>query len=742
MINDSDNNNLMQFKRLRDVLLVLISVVILILLFIQTQSIDNTIHNQYSRDLRQLNELDAILNQNILKSRFELLTDYDPLVAELTKLNQVRSRLEQPPSFINQAGQAEMAQLLKVYDDSLNEKERLIEVFKSENSTLNNSLHYFPLLVTEWLDNTSQLEGEDELVIELNHFLQDILVYNLMANQDLTRKIEQHINTLEDNQQKISLSSANSEIDLGSVINHARIILEGKPQMDALIEEIVSLPTAKKGNELFNAYNRHYQAAVQSNNYYRLYLYLFSLFLLAYVSIYVIYGFRKSAIALQAAKEALQSALTNAQQAEEQYRSIFLNATAAIFQATTDPSGRYLSVNPALSNIYGYESCKQLLETLNNLQQQLYVDPDRRSTFIKLMEVQDEVSDFESQVYRKDGMVIWICENVRGVRDENGDLLHYEGVIQDVTERKRAQQLLAEYNSKLLKEVEARTTQLARAHDEIQALNEGLQIENVRLDAELDVTRQLQQMLLPTVTELQQIEGLELSAFVEAIDVPKEELYDLLLQDTQIKMGLGGSNNSLSNGVLILMTRSVARALLTSNEEEQIRFLSMFNRTLDQKIHDSQGQKISLALLNYLADGAVRSSIQYEPIMVVRQGGIMTLVDSYDLGFSPYENGKIASSVQLDPIEGIVLYTGGLTATENADAVAYTFEQLSLVLSRHWQESAEHIMQAVLEDLYDHIGEPKPLDNLTLVILKQKETSQIKDIVLYNNFTREIVLKE
>ena len=182
MINDSDNNNLMQFKRLRDVLLVLISVVILMLLFIQTQSIDNAKHNQYSQDLRQLSELDAILNQNILKSRFELLTYYDPLVAELTKLNQVRSRLEPPPSFINQEGQAELTQLLQEYDQFLKEKEELIEVFKSENSILKNSLRYFPLAVAELADSTSQLEGEDELVMELNHFLQDILVYNLIPN--------------------------------------------------------------------------------------------------------------------------------------------------------------------------------------------------------------------------------------------------------------------------------------------------------------------------------------------------------------------------------------------------------------------------------------------------------------------------------------------------------------------------------------------------------------------------------
>ncbi len=127
-------------------------------------------------------------------------------------------------------------------------------------------------------------------------------------------------------------------------------------------------------------------------------------------------------------------------QAEEKYRSIFENAVEGIFQTT--PDGRYLSANPALARMYGYESPDELIAHLQNIEQQLYVDPTRRKEFMHLIQGQNQVTGFESQVYRQDGSIIWISENVRAVRDEAGNLLHCEGFITDITERKLAEESL------------------------------------------------------------------------------------------------------------------------------------------------------------------------------------------------------------------------------------------------------------------------------------------------------------
>lgn len=127
-------------------------------------------------------------------------------------------------------------------------------------------------------------------------------------------------------------------------------------------------------------------------------------------------------------------------QAEAKYRSIFENAVDGIFQTT--PEGQYLSVNPALASIYGYETLAELMENLTDIGGQLYVESARRDEFTRLLRDQNTVVGFESRVYRRDGKIIWITETARAVRDTSGAILYYEGIVEDITERKHAEEEL------------------------------------------------------------------------------------------------------------------------------------------------------------------------------------------------------------------------------------------------------------------------------------------------------------
>ena len=153
---------------------------------------------------------------------------------------------------------------------------------------------------------------------------------------------------------------------------------------------------------------------------------LFSLLVLITV-ISVLVALGRSLIKQQQSENALR-------QAEEKYRTIFENAVDGIFQTT--PDGHYLSANPSLARIYGYDSPEELIANLSNIEKQLYVDSNRRNEFCNLIEKTDTVSDFESQVYRKDGKVLWIAETARAVRDAKKGLLYYEGTVQDISGRK------------------------------------------------------------------------------------------------------------------------------------------------------------------------------------------------------------------------------------------------------------------------------------------------------------------
>jgi PAS domain S-box-containing protein len=137
-----------------------------------------------------------------------------------------------------------------------------------------------------------------------------------------------------------------------------------------------------------------------------------------------------------------------ARQAEAKYRNIFENSVTGIFQEK--PDGRFLSANPRLANIYGYESVSALIENVTDIRPQIYVLPERRQELVCLMEEKGSVENFESQIYRPDGTTVWISENTRCVRVRDGKLLYYEGTVTDINDRKNAEVALQESEAKFL----------------------------------------------------------------------------------------------------------------------------------------------------------------------------------------------------------------------------------------------------------------------------------------------------
>ncbi len=128
-------------------------------------------------------------------------------------------------------------------------------------------------------------------------------------------------------------------------------------------------------------------------------------------------------------------------EAEEKYHSVFDHLVEGIFQ--TSPDGRYLMANAALARIYGYESPEDLISGLVDIGARLYVEEGRRDEFLRRMHENDELTGFESQVYRKDGSIIWISENCRAIRDHEGRLLFFEGSVVNISRRKEAEDRLS-----------------------------------------------------------------------------------------------------------------------------------------------------------------------------------------------------------------------------------------------------------------------------------------------------------
>ena len=124
-------------------------------------------------------------------------------------------------------------------------------------------------------------------------------------------------------------------------------------------------------------------------------------------------------------------------ESEKKFRNIFENAQEGIFQST--PDGRFISANPALASMFGSETPEELIQLITDIPEQLYADPAKRLELVDILTHAGAVQNFEFQVRRRDSAIKYASMNARTVKDERGEILFYEGTIQDITEKKQAE---------------------------------------------------------------------------------------------------------------------------------------------------------------------------------------------------------------------------------------------------------------------------------------------------------------
>jgi NO-binding membrane sensor protein with MHYT domain/serine phosphatase RsbU (regulator of sigma subunit) len=271
-----------------------------------------------------------------------------------------------------------------------------------------------------------------------------------------------------------------------------------------------------------------------------------------------------------------------------------------------------------------------------------------------------------------------------------------------------------------------RTTDLATANEAIIALNEKLKEDNFRMAAELDIVRQMQQMILPNPAELE-IDGLDIAGYMEAADEVGGDYYDVLNTDGVVTLGIGDvTGHGLESGILMLMAQTAVRTLKEIRETDPVRFLDALNRTLYKNVQRMNSEKsLTLAILNY-SQGRVSISGQHEETLIVRNGGQVERMDTMDLGLPIalyYDIAEFIShiSIELQLGDSIVLYTDGIPEAKDINKKQYGVEQMCEVISQNWHLSAQEIKQAVIDALRGHIGTQKVLDDITLLVVKRTQ---------------------
>lgn len=545
----------MKYIQLQRIFIVLLAIIILTFLISKNLSIDFNQHQKYRNAIVKLQEENANFNQDILKSRYEIINSYDSFVISLNVQKAIQQHLQELPSFVNVSDQKQIYNILATQIKLLQQKESLSERFKSQNATLKNSLRYLPTLIAELKKTAFDQKWFIPLKTTLNNLLYNILLYNLTTDESLKPLINVQIEKLSQIKYQYKISEEEFSIDLA--ISHTKIILKNKPQVDEQTNQILNIPTAENAKTLETVYNNSYQKAIKTADMYRLFAYGWSLILLGGISYLII----------------------------------------------------------------------------------------------------DKFSE---------------------------------------------------------------------ANHKITVLNERLKVENLRMGAELEITRRLQKMILPKDYELSEISGLEIAGFMESADEVGGDYYDVLTNDGAAKIGIGDvTGHGLESGVLMLMVQTAIRTLQESNETDPVRFMDILNRTIYKNVERMNTDKnLTLALLDY-HQGLLSISGQHEEMVIVRASGEIERVETMELGFpiglvSEIGDFIAQTQVQLHSGDVVVLYTDGITEAEDINGVQYEMERLCEIVKRYRQKSAAEIKEAVIRSWRQHLGTQKMFDDITLLVLKQK----------------------
>jgi diguanylate cyclase (GGDEF)-like protein/PAS domain S-box-containing protein len=307
-------------------------------LLINARSIDPAAHSRVIADLSKIHELDSELDEIVLKLRDALLSSYDPVVATLSRINAYQRDLGRGEHAIVGRGEAELDQAMVVVARRLEEKEALIERFKSRNALLRNSFYYFPLSVEAL---SADAEVPPELRAALHALLRDVLLLRLGATQSDYELIGLQIDRL---RRDLLRQAPSPRAKLENVLQHAQQVLAHQIEVDRVVRDITATDMQRAGNSLGDAYNRVFERKLKQANLYRFILLVVSMGLLAYA----VTTFRR------------------VRQSEDRYRRLFEQHPHPMW--LYDPvSLAVLAVNESAMRHYGYSRQEFLSMTLKDL---------------------------------------------------------------------------------------------------------------------------------------------------------------------------------------------------------------------------------------------------------------------------------------------------------------------------------------------------------------------------------------
>jgi PAS domain S-box-containing protein len=368
--------------------------------------------------------------------------------------------------------------------------------------------------------------------------------------------------------------------------------------------------------------------------------------------------------------------------AEEKYRGLFENAVEGIFQTT--PEGRFLAANPALARMLGYASPEELIAQVTNIGRQIHVEPERRAEFGQQLQAHDVVRGFECPVYRKDGEVIWISLYARAVRDADSSLRRYEGIVEDITERRRAEQALE------------------ATRDEFRA------------------ARRIQQKMFPAAPP--RLAGFDLGGASYPAEATGGDYFDFVpMLDGCVGLVVGDvSGHGFASALLMAETRAFLHALTRAHADVG-EIMTLANRALAADIDDDRFITLLFARLDPETRSLDYASAGHLTGYVLdASGAVVARLPSLDPLLGPFPEHVFSASPPrtLNPGEIVVLLTDGITEACAPDETVFGTERALALVRAYRRVGAAEIVANLYHAVRAFTHNRPQLDDMTAIVLK------------------------
>lgn len=271
-------------------------------------------------------------------------------------------------------------------------------------------------------------------------------------------------------------------------------------------------------------------------------------------------------------------------------------------------------------------------------------------------------------------------------------------------------------------------SELNKVHQKLKVYADALKDESIRLKAELNIAKEIQEMVLPDQKEFNSLHDQDIACIMRPADEVGGDYYDIIETNDELLFGIGDvTGHGLASGLIMMMAQTAIRTIAESPKITFDEYLPLLNRILYANINRiKENRNMTLSLFRYKGKGQYEMSGQHEFFLIYRAArNEVEVFETMDGGFFIGMIDDISDfsefvEFHLNPEDVLLLFSDGVTEAENEQGEQFGLDNLVSVFQKNADSPAEHLKQKIIRKLYNFMGQREILDDISLLIIKQK----------------------